>query len=98
MDTDASGKLHAIVATGGIDRLLGTTPAESVVLQRIDIAARTIEAQQAATLRGSQYVAFRYDAVAQAVVAGYTILTGMGIDVTHPNGVTTHRVALIREE
>jgi hypothetical protein len=94
MDSDAAGVLYALVDPTG--EYYGDVPcAKSCLLEKIEVASRTIMSSSVFRLPMARVIAFRYDAASNSVVVGYVygtsgydpwiddVYPGYGISVVH---------------
>jgi hypothetical protein len=75
MDSDATGTVYALVDPS-TDTFSSDRCTKGCLLQRIDVAARTVLSQTIVQLKAAAIVAFRHDAVARAAVVGFVVGTG----------------------
>jgi hypothetical protein len=75
MDSDAAGTIFGLVDPSTSYALSGPC-AQGCLLERVDVAARTILSQSIAHLGIARSVAFRHDPIGNAAVVGYIVGTG----------------------
>jgi hypothetical protein len=92
MDSDASGRLFGLVDPAS-DVFLNGPCAKGCLLEKVDVAARSILSQSTIHLAMAAVVAFRYDPIGNAAVVGYINGTGSYYFASDP--YPGYRVAVI---
>jgi hypothetical protein len=89
MENGSDGKLYGVVATN--QSYFDPICPENCLLQRIDVATRTVEAQSVIALGAGAIVALRMDPISGSVVVGYELSGRRFYDDPYPG----YRVVLI---